>query len=78
MDQDFAARAQARRQSWTGAKVSLEDSAQQDLHFWSQATPSARLDATWQMALEARALKGEVGPAPGLHGSVVGVRRRER
>ena len=78
MDKGYAQRAELRRQSWQGKKVSSHSAMrEEDLTFWLQATPSARLDAAWQMALESWTLKGESGPAPRLQGSPIGIRRRE-
>jgi len=50
--EDLAERAAARRAAWTGGcAASFREMARCDREFWEAATPSQRLDATWEMAL---------------------------
>lgn len=77
MEKDFAERARERQARWQGGVARThEEMAEEDLRFWRNATPSQRLEAVWQMALEAWVLKGAHGPAPRLQGSPVGIRRK--
>jgi hypothetical protein len=79
MDVDYERRAAARRASWRGGVArSFEELEARGLQFWQEASPAARLDAMWQLIVEAWELKGKHGPPPGLQGSVVGVGRFER
>lgn len=74
---DFERRAEQRRGAWQGATVSSHlEMADQDTKFWSSTSGQERLDAVWEMALEAWSLKRGAEPAPRLQGSPVGIRRR--
>src|SRR5206468_12990910 len=75
----FEGRAHARRASWTGGRArSMEELEEADRSFWSEASPSQRLTAVWQMADESLAMKGLNEPSSGLQGSAFSVRRRGR
>jgi hypothetical protein len=77
MPSDLAARAAARRTSWIGGKAPSHEALDgTDIDFWQAATPSERLNAVWQMALESLTITGAHEPAPRLQGSPVGIRRR--
>lgn len=77
MDTASQQRAEQRRSSWSGAKVSSHaEMAVADIAFWQQASPTIRFDAVWQMAIEAWILKRGDEPAPRLQGSPVGIRKR--
>jgi hypothetical protein len=79
MDDAFEQRAARRRATWRGGVAhswaELED---RDIEFWQSATPSARLNAMWQLLVDAWVIKGKHGPPPGFQGSIVGVGRFER
>lgn len=70
-----AARAQARRQTWSGGVArSFEQMAEIDLDFWLAMTPEQRLLAMWSLVEEGLALEGNDGAPPRLQRSVGGVR----
>ncbi len=73
----YQSRAEQRRQTWGGGRAAANaDLIAEERRYWSQASASKRLDAVWEMALEAWSLKRGAEPAPRLQGSPVGVRKR--
>jgi len=81
MDNGPEARAARRRATWNWecrvAKTFAEHE-QDGLDFWADAPSSAKLDAMWDLIVEAWLLGGKRGPAPRFQGSVVAIRRFER
>jgi|GEM_PF-6964163 len=74
---DMKRRAAERRARLDGGRVaSREELDKVDRRAWREAGPSARLEATRQLALEFLAMRGFDGTPPGLPGSPAGVRRR--
>ena len=53
-----------------------EDEREFDDAFWRELGPEARLEALWDMVLEADAWKGKDGGQPRLQRSVLRVERR--
>jgi hypothetical protein len=79
MDAAFRRRAEARRATWTGGVArSFEELESKGFAFWNAATPSQKLNAMWQLLVDAWVIEGKNGPPPGLQGSVVGIGRLER
>ncbi len=80
MDPGFEQRARRRRQTWS-AGVSSGFAAHEldDLRFWMSTTPSVRLTAAWNLAIEAISMQAAAGEEHGstsrLSRSVGGVRR---
>ena len=52
------------------------DDQRLDDEWWAAVTPDQRVAMMWDLVLEARVLRGEHGPEPGLQRSVVRVERR--
>lgn len=75
---DPAARAQKRRNEWSGGLVHSEDAGAFDAAFWARSTPEQRLASVWQMAQEWWRREHPDGPALRLDRSAFGVRRRAR
>ena len=46
-----------------------------DAEFWAAMTGEQRVELLWEMVLEARAIRGEVGDEPRLQRTVVSLRR---
>jgi len=69
-----AARAANRRATWRGGKVKAKDAHEADVEFWAAAPGDVRLQAVWELALEAYADPNET--APRLRGSAGGIRKR--
>ncbi|MBI4704958.1 MAG: hypothetical protein HY744_27955 [Deltaproteobacteria bacterium] len=79
MERDYRRRAAARRASWFGAAArSFDEHERQGMAFWDDAPDAAKLEATWRLLVDAWAMKGRHGPAPGFQGSVLGVGRFRR
>ena len=79
MDPDYQRRAAARRASWSGGTArTFEELEAKGLQFWQEASPSTRLDAMWQLIIDAWVIEGSHGSPPRFQGSVVGVGRFER
>ena len=76
MNPDFEERANRRRKTWQGAVESHSVLIDRERNYWRQASASERLDAVWELALEAWSLKEGERPAPRLQGSPIGIRRR--
>ena len=77
MDEEYLTRAERRRRDWQGAAMDSHSAMEvADRQFWQQASASERLDATWEMAMEAWRLKRGDEPAPRLQGFLFGVRLR--
>ena len=53
-----------------------EEEREFDRRFWHDAGPKARLEAMWDMVLEAEVWKGRSGDQPRLQRSVLRVERR--
>ena len=79
MDSDFAARAEARRNTgvWGGVAKSHDELDERDLEFWLAVEPAERIGAARLLHEEARRLRGDA-PFPRLPGSPGGVRRLGR
>jgi hypothetical protein len=65
----------ARRQIQGHLSRQGEEEEEFDRRFWSGLAPEARLEALWDMVLEARVWKGESGDQPRLQRSVQHLRR---
>jgi hypothetical protein len=77
MDDSSDARAEYRRQNWTGGVAhSFAEMEEVDLKFWMAATPAERVRGVTMLIDEVRSLRGEHGPMPRLDKSIGGVRQR--
>ena len=74
MDAAGRERAERRRKTWRGGKVSLGDADRLDFEFWQRMTPSERFVTVWSLSSEAYGLGDAV--TPGLRGSASGIRSR--
>ena len=78
MDASFDERARRRRQQMVGGVAkSHEELDDLDWAFWRNESPSARLNAVWQLALDAMAMHAENDAPPGLQRPACGIRRRK-
>jgi hypothetical protein len=78
MDEAARARAEARRGRMRGIVVrSFAELEAAGIEFWQGTPSSARLEAMWQLIVEAWVLEGSHGTPPRFVGSVVGVGRFE-
>lgn len=76
MTSGFEQRAAERRARLVGGTVHSHDELDEvDFEFWQSCSGEERLEATWQLALDAITMKAQTH-APGLSGSAYGVRRR--
>lgn len=73
VDEAFKQRAERRRATWKGGKVTLSEAEEQDAQFWAALSPAERLATVWSLAEEAY---GQDANPAGLRGSPSGVRRR--
>lgn len=77
MDAEFLERARRRRERIVGGVArSHQELDDVDQMFWTKATPSERLGAIWQLALDAMAIQPEKDASPGLQGPAFGTRSR--
>jgi hypothetical protein len=73
------ARAERRRQAWTGGVArSFEEAERMDLAFWMAATPAERIRGVRLLIDDMRRMEGDGGPTPRLQRAVGGVRPRGR
>ncbi|HET9958054.1 MAG TPA: hypothetical protein VFQ61_26335 [Polyangiaceae bacterium] len=76
MDSGFEQRAAERRTRVVGGTARSHDELDElDFEFWQSCSGGERLEATWQLALDAITMKAQPN-APGFSGPAYGVRRR--
>ena len=79
MDESFRRRAAARRATWSGGVArSFDELEEMGLEFWRNASSSAKLNAMWQLLVDAWVVEGKHGSPPRFQGSIIGVGRFER
>ena len=77
MDSTYDERARRRREQLVGGVAKNHDELDAlDWAFWRGASPSARLNAVWQLAFDAMAMHSENDAPPGFQGPAFGIRRR--
>ena len=79
MDAAYLARAALRRAKMRGGVArSFDELERAGLEYWQDADGAARLEAIWELIVDAWVLKGEHGPSPRFDGSTCGVLEHER
>jgi hypothetical protein len=79
MDSAYRRRAEARRATWSGGVAgSFDELEDLGAEFWAKPSPSAKLNAMWQLRVDAWIIEGKQGSSTRFQGSIVGVGRFER